>query len=121
MKGGKNYLPFKKKTNKSIKQLFQGRHQRNFLSVRNVQKYYISVNPYLSGNEKIYPVLHLKVLRCTLNNDLIIEENNKDLLWKALTVLYALNSFCCVKTEIYISQVFNILSSSIFTWCAFIN
>ena len=36
------------------------RHQRNFWLVRNVQKYYISMIPYLSSSKKFYPMLHLK-------------------------------------------------------------
>ena len=32
----------------------------NFWSVGNVQKHYISINPYLSNNKKFYPMLHLE-------------------------------------------------------------
>ena len=32
----------------------------NFWLARNVQRYYISINPYLSSSKKFYPILHLE-------------------------------------------------------------
>ena len=59
--GDNNNIPFlkkKKKTNKSVNKPFQDRHQMNFWLVRNMQKYYISIIPYLSSNKKLYHMLH---------------------------------------------------------------
>ena len=49
-KGDNNYLPFQK-TNKSIDKQFQDRHEKNFWSIRIVQKYYISINLDVSINQ----------------------------------------------------------------------
>ena len=52
-----NDLP-SQEINKNIKELFQDRHQRNIWPVRNVKRYCISINPYLSAYRKFYSMLH---------------------------------------------------------------
>ena len=56
-KGENNYLTFQE-INKNIITLFQDRHQRNISSVRNVQRYCTSINPYISADRKFYSMLH---------------------------------------------------------------
>ena len=50
------------KLTKNIKKFFQDRHQRNIWSVRNVQIYHISINPYFSGYRKFHSMLHSEAL-----------------------------------------------------------
>ena len=54
-KGDNNYLPFQE-INKRIKKLFQDRHQDNIWAVRNVQRYCISINLYLSADGSLFHV-----------------------------------------------------------------
>ena len=56
-KGLNNYFPFHE-NNKNIKKIFQDRHQMNIWSFRNVQRYCISINPYLSAYRKFDSMLH---------------------------------------------------------------